>query len=57
MPLHVDGDHGLDGGSPLDIEMAFGRELIGQWAGLVARPGLEGADELGLIDQANLKRE
>src|SRR5262249_7652117 len=32
-------------------------EVLGQLAGLVASPGLEGGDELDLVDQAVLQRE
>ena len=31
--------------------------MVGQAPGLVAGPGLEGGDELALVDQAVLKRE
>ena len=39
------------------VEVTSGDELVGQAPGLVAGPGLEGGDELALVDQAVLKRE
>jgi hypothetical protein len=38
-------------------QVAAGFEVIGQAPGLVAGPGLEGGDELALVDQAVLERE
>src|SRR2546425_375886 len=38
-------------------EAAAGGEVVGQGMALVAGPGLEGGDELDLIDQAVLQRE
>ena len=39
------------------VEVTPGDELVGQAPGFVAGPGLEGGDELALVDQAVLKRE
>ena len=39
------------------VEVAAGDEVVGQGPGLVAGPGLEGGDELGLVDQAVLQGE
>ena len=39
------------------VEVAAGDEVVGQAPGLVEGPGLEGGDELALVDQAVLKRE
>ena len=39
------------------VEVAAGDEVVGQGPGLVAGPGLEGGDELGLLDQAVLQGE
>ena len=41
----------------IGVQVAAGDEVVGQGAGLVAGPGLEGGDELGLVDQAVLQRE
>ena len=38
-------------------QVAAGFQVVGQAPGLVAGPGLEGGDELALVDQAVLKRE
>ena len=38
-------------------QVAAGVQVVGQAPGLVAGPGLEGGDELALVDQAVLKRE
>ena len=38
-------------------QVAPGFEVVGQALGLVERPGLEGGDELALVDEAVLKRE
>ena len=51
------GDQGLDGGAVVGVEVAAGDEVVGQRPGLVAGPGLEGGDELGLVDQAVLEGE
>ena len=39
----------------LGIEMAEGLQVVGQGAGLVAGPGVEGCHELGLVDQPDLE--
>jgi hypothetical protein len=38
-------------------QVAAGFQVVGQALGLVERPGLEGREELALVDQAVLKRE
>jgi hypothetical protein len=38
-------------------QVAAGFQVIGQALGLAERPGLEGREELALVDQAVLKRE
>jgi hypothetical protein len=48
---------GRDGESIVGIEVAAADKVVGQGAGLVARPGLEGGHELDLVDQAVLQRE
>ena len=48
-------NHGLDGGTLVVVEVAAGVEVRRQRPGLVSGPGLEGGDELGLVDQAVLK--
>ena len=53
--LEVAGHQGLDGGSVVGVEVAAADEVVGQGAGLVERPGLEGGDELALVDQAVLQ--
>ena len=50
-------DEGLDRGAVVGVEVAPGDEVVGQRPGLVAGPGLEGGDELALVDQAVLQRE
>ena len=56
--LEVQADQGLDGGSlVVGVEVAAGDQVLGQRPGLVERPGLEGGDELGLVDQAVLEGE
>ena len=55
--LEVRGDQGLDGGPLVGVEVAAGDQVVGQRPGLVAGPGLEGGDELGLVDQAVLQGE
>ena len=55
--LEVQGDQGLDAGALRGVEVAAGDEVVGQGPGLVAGPGLEGGDELGLVDQAVLQGE
>ncbi len=37
------------------IQVAAGHQVIGQVASLVLRPGLEGGDELDLVDQSVLQ--
>ena len=53
----MQGDQGLDRGTLLGVEVAAGDEVVGQGPGLVAGPGLEGGDELALVDQAVLQGE
>ena len=53
--FEVPGDQGLDGGAVVGVEVAAGDEVVGQGAGLVERPGLEGGHELALVDQAVLQ--
>jgi hypothetical protein len=48
---------GLDSGSIVGIEVAANDEVVGQGAGLVERPGLEGGHELDLVNQPVLERE
>ena len=55
--LQVQGDQGLEHGTLLGVEVAAGDEVVGQRPGLVAGPGLEGGDELDLVDQAVLEGE
>jgi hypothetical protein len=55
--LQVQGDHRLNAGTLVGVEVAAGGEVLGQGAGLVAGPGLEGGDELALVDQADLQRQ
>src|SRR5262249_31490638 len=55
--LHVQADHGLDAGALVVVEVTAGGEVLGQGAGLIAGPGLEGGDELALVDQAVLEGE
>ena len=50
VPRHED----LDGGAVVSLEITAGNEVGGQGPVLVERPGLEGGDELNLIDQAIL---
>jgi hypothetical protein len=49
--LDVACHEGLDRGSVVGIEVAAVDEVIGQGAGLLERPGLEGGDELGLVTE------
>src|SRR4051812_16290370 len=44
-------DHGLDAAALVDVEVAAGGEVLGQGAVPLAGPGLEGGDELALVDQ------
>ena len=55
--LTCNGDERLEAGAGVGVEVAAGDEVVGQAPGLVAGPGLEGGDELALVDQAVLKRE
>ena len=55
--LEVPCHQGLDGGPVVGVEVAAGDEVVGQGAGLVEGPGLEGGDELALVDQAVLQRQ
>ena len=55
--LEVQGDDRFEAGAGVGVEVAAGDEVVGQAPGLVAGPGLEGGDELALVDQAVLKRE
>jgi hypothetical protein len=53
--LEVLGGQRLDQAALLGVEMAEGLEVVVQGPGLVAGPGVEGGDELGLVDQADLE--
>ena len=44
-------------GPVVGVEVAAADQVVGQRPGLVAGPGLEGGDELALVDQAVLQRE
>ena len=55
--LEVQGDQRLEAGAGVGVQVTPGDEVVGQAPGLVARPGLEGGDELALVDQPVLKRE
>jgi hypothetical protein len=55
--LQVAGDEGIDGPAVRGVEVAHRDEVVGQRAGLVERPGLEGRDEPGLVDQTGLQGE
>ena len=55
--LDVQGDDRVEAGAGVGVEVAPGDELVGQALGFVARPGLEGGDELALVDQPVLKCE
>ena len=55
--FEVQRDQGLDDGALVGVEVAAGDEVVGQGPGLVAGPGLEGGDELALVDQAVLEGE
>ena len=50
-------DQRLDTRALVGVEVAAVDEVVGQRPGLVAGPGLEGGDELALLDQADLQRE
>ena len=41
---------GLEAGDSVGVEVAAGGEVLGRGPGLVASPGLEGGDELALVD-------
>ena len=51
--LEVQRDQRLDRSALVVVEVATGDEVIGHRAGLVAGPGVEGGDELALVDQAD----
>ena len=53
--FEVQADHSLDPDALVGVEVAAGGEVLGQRPGLVAGPGLEGGDELALVDQAVLQ--
>ena len=53
--LDVACHQGLDGGAVVGIEVAASDQVVGQGAGLVEGPGLEGGDELDLVDQPVLQ--
>ena len=55
--LEVAYHEGLDGRAVVGIEVAATGEVVGQGAGLVQGPGLEGGHELDLVDQAVLQGE
>ena len=55
--FQVPGHQRLDDGPVVGVEMAHGDEVLGQRPALVERPGLEGPDEPGLVDQAVLQGE
>ena len=55
--LDVASHQGIDGGSVVGIEVAATDEVVGEGAGLVERPGLEGGHELDLVDQPVLECE
>jgi hypothetical protein len=54
---YMEGDQGLADGSLVGVQVAAGQQVVGQVSLLVASPGLEGGDELDLVDQAVLQRE
>ena len=53
----MQGDHRLDPGPLLGVEVAQRDEMLAQGAGLVARPGLDGGNEPRLVDQPVLQRQ
>jgi hypothetical protein len=55
MLLQVLANEGLQEGVLLGVEAALGNEVVGQAAGLVERPSLEGGDELALVDHSVLQ--
>jgi hypothetical protein len=55
--VQVQPEHGSDSGALMSVEVAAGGEMLGRGPGLVARPVLEGGDELDLIDDAVLEGE
>ena len=57
MFLVVQPHHRLDRGPSIGVQVAAVDQVFGHRAALVATPGPEGGDELGLIDQAVLERE
>jgi hypothetical protein len=48
---------GIDGRSVVGIQPTAGDEVVRQKASLVECPGLEGGDELDLVDQTVLQSE
>ncbi len=48
-------DHGLDDRPLVGLEIAPADQVFGQRAILLERPGLEGGDELGLVDHPVLE--
>src|SRR5262249_44827524 len=50
-------DERLDGQAVVGVDVAAGDEVIGQGPYPVAGPGLEGGDELDLVDQPVLERK
>jgi hypothetical protein len=57
VPLQVQGDHRLDPGPLLGVEVTAADEVLGQRAALIARPGGERREQRSLIDQAVLQRQ
>ena len=53
--LQVQADHDFEAGALVGVEVPAVGEVFGQGPGLVAGPGLEGGDELTLVDQAVLQ--
>ena len=48
---------GLDRDAIGVVQVTASRQMVGQRPGLVASPGLEGGDELGLVDEPDLQRD
>ena len=57
MLLQVPGHQRFNDGPVVGVEMAHGDEVLDERPALVERPGLEGPDEPGLVDQAILQGE
>ena len=55
--LEVQDNHRLDHAALVGVQVAAVDEVVGKGARLVARPGLEGGDELALIDEPDLQGE